>query len=64
MRLHNNTASTITSQVTNLKSLSKDELKLLCVRAKFIMTQKLDDPIYPTPPLGQDMRQSQFLSGV
>ena len=22
------------------------------------------DPIYPTPPLGQDMTQSQFLSGV
>ena len=23
-----------------------------------------DDPIYPTPPLGQDMTQGQFLSGV
>ena len=22
------------------------------------------DPIYPTPPLGQDMTQGQFLSGV
>ena len=22
------------------------------------------DPIYPTPPLGQDMTQRQFLSGV
>ena len=25
---------------------------------------KLDDPIYPTPPLGQDMTQGQFFSGV
>ena len=24
----------------------------------------LNDPIYPTPPLGQDMTQGQFLSGV
>ena len=24
----------------------------------------LHDPIYPTPPLGQDMTQGQFLSGV
>ena len=24
----------------------------------------LTDPIYPTPPLGQDMTQGQFLSGV
>ena len=23
-----------------------------------------NDPIYPTPPLGQDMTQGQFLSGV
>ena len=23
-----------------------------------------DDPIYPTPPLGQDMTQGQFLSRV
>ena len=23
-----------------------------------------DDTIYPTPPLGQDMTQGQFLSGV
>ena len=23
-----------------------------------------DDPIYPTPPLGQDMTHGQFLSGV
>ena len=23
-----------------------------------------DDAIYPTPPLGQDMTQGQFLSGV
>ena len=23
-----------------------------------------DNPIYPTPPLGQDMTQDQFLSGV
>ena len=23
-----------------------------------------DNPIYPTPPLGQDMTQGQFLSGV
>ena len=23
-----------------------------------------DDPIYQTPPLGQDMTQGQFLSGV
>ena len=23
-----------------------------------------DDPIYPTPALGQDMTQGQFLSGV
>ena len=28
-----------------------------------LLTQ-LDDPIYPTPPLGQDMTQGQFLSGV
>ena len=25
---------------------------------------KIADPIYPTPPLGQDMTQGQFLSGV
>ena len=24
----------------------------------------VEDPIYPTPPLGQDMTQGQFLSGV
>ncbi len=24
----------------------------------------IPDPIYPTPPLGQDMTQGQFLSGV
>ena len=24
----------------------------------------LNDPIYPTPPLGQDMTHGQFLSGV
>ena len=24
----------------------------------------LEAPIYPTPPLGQDMTQGQFLSGV
>ena len=32
------------------------------------MIQTLDDnddnTIYPTPPLGQDMTQGQFLSGV
>ncbi len=25
---------------------------------------KLGNPIYPTPPLGQDMTHGQFLSGV
>ncbi len=25
---------------------------------------KMDDTIYPTPPLGQDMTQGQFLSRV
>ena len=27
-------------------------------------TKQSDNPIYPTPPLGQDMTQGQFLSGV
>ena len=27
-------------------------------------TRKIHDTIYPTPPLGQDMTQGQFLSGV
>ena len=27
-------------------------------------TQCDEDPIYPTPPLGQDMTQAQFLSRV
>ena len=27
-------------------------------------TTLTNDPIYPTPPLGQDMTQGQFLSGV
>ena len=27
-------------------------------------TKQSDDTIYPTPPLGQDMTQGQFLSGV
>ena len=26
--------------------------------------KEAEDPIYPTPPLGQDMTQGQFLSGV
>ena len=28
------------------------------------ITPTSDGPIYPTPPLGQDMTQGQFLSGV
>ena len=28
------------------------------------LTEVCVDPIYPTPPLGQDMTQGQFLSGV
>ena len=27
-------------------------------------SQYYNNPIYPTPPLGQDMTQGQFLSGV
>ena len=26
--------------------------------------RQINDPIYPTPPLGQDMTQGQFLSGI
>ena len=33
---------------------------ICCVKAE----GKTDYPIYPTPPLGQDMTQGQFLSGV
>ena len=29
-----------------------------------VILQVLVYPIYPTPPLGQDMTQGQFLSGV
>ena len=29
-----------------------------------LLTSPLDGTIYPTPPLGQDMTQGQFLSGV
>ena len=29
-----------------------------------LMNKKWINPIYPTPPLGQDMKQGQFLSGV
>ena len=46
MRLTNNTPLTITSQVTDLtKSLSNNELKLLSLGPKFIMTQKLYDKL-------------------
>ena len=31
---------------------------------KVLLEQVEIDPIYPTPPLGQDMTQGQFLSGV
>ena len=30
----------------------------------FLVGISLFYPIYPTPPLGQDMTQGQFLSGV
>ena len=29
-----------------------------------MLERQINDPIYPTPPLGQDMTQGQFLSGV
>ena len=29
-----------------------------------IISERRGDPIYPTPPLEQDMTQGQFLSGV
>ena len=31
---------------------------------QFHVNFTLHNPIYPTPPLGQDMTQGQFLSGV
>ena len=31
---------------------------------KTILINNVLDPIYPTPPLGQDMTPGQFLSGV
>ena len=33
-------------------------------RRKSMLSARIDDPIYPTPLLGQDMTQDQFLSGV
>ena len=38
----------------------------LCVFQQFGLEGAMDerDPIYPTPPLGQDMTQGQFLSEV
>ncbi len=40
---------------------------LLLAVVVIVVKKKLNnelDPIYPTPPLGQDMTQGQFLSGV
>ena len=38
-------------------------LLIICILC-FGMCQTTKDPIYPTPPLGQDMTQGHFLSGV
>ena len=45
--------------------LSGEVIMMLLFLAKFKKVEiYLLDPIYPTPPLGQDMTQGQFLSGV
>ena len=35
-----------------------------CGKCYLRTINKIFDPIYPTPPLGQDKTQGQFLSGV
>ena len=35
-----------------------------CNLCQYISTAVTTNPIYPTLPLGQDMTQGQFLSGV
>ena len=42
----------------------KDELARESQKNSFWKNDMLMIPIYPTPPLGQDMTQGQFLSGV
>ena len=46
---------------------AKTYIHQLCADTRYILDDLLGavgDPIYPTPPVGQDMAQCQFLSGV
>ena len=58
---------------TFLESPTQDKIFIilwdyLCWKSRTGIRKSLEeysyDPIYPTPPLGQDMTQGQFLSGV
>ena len=52
-----------TTEWTELPNRGK--IKTLGENENYKFLRILDvDPIYPTPPLGQDMTQGQFLSGV
>ena len=40
------------------------EIQILDTTIYVLLLTNAFDTIYPTPPLGQDMTQGQFLSGV
>ena len=48
----------MTEKKTPLPSLRNEDWK------NVMLNKLLTSHIYPTPPLGQDMTQGQFLSGV
>ena len=50
---------------TTIQTVKKESIKVLKKKERQIYcTSHTTYPIYPTPPLGQDMTQGQFLSGV
>ena len=56
-------ASSATWSTLQLKAYYENEVFRLSPKIISTFSKRLY-PIYPTPPLGQDMTQGQFLSGV
>ena len=55
---------TINIALSRIKIKSKTKLLLSSSNTTQHVVLKLLYPIYPTPPLGQDMTQGQILNGV